>query len=100
MPAFVAVLLSLRSLIRSRAALHLEVLALRHQLQVLNRQRRPRVRLTAAGRLLWVWFSRTWTGWRASLVLVKPAPVVAWHRRGFRLVEEPTAHRSAEHPGR
>jgi hypothetical protein len=40
MPAFVAVLLSLRSLIRSRAALHLEVLALRHQLQVLNRSRR------------------------------------------------------------
>jgi putative transposase len=32
-----------------------------------------------------VWFSRTWTGWRASLVLVKPATVVAWHRRGFRL---------------
>jgi putative transposase len=43
------------------------------------------VRLTAADRLLWVWFSRTWTGWRASLVLVKPATVVAWHRRGFRL---------------
>jgi putative transposase len=85
MPAFVAVLLSLRSLICSRAALHLEVLALRHQLQVLNRSRRPRVRLTAADRRLWVCFSRTWTGWRASFVLVKPATVVAWHRRGFRL---------------
>jgi hypothetical protein len=54
MPAFVAVLLSLRSLIRSRAALHLEVLALRHQLQVLNRSRQPRLRLTAADRRLWV----------------------------------------------
>jgi putative transposase len=86
MPVFVAVLLSLRSLIRSRAALHLEILALRHQLQVLERSRRPRLRLTAADRLLWVWFSRIWAQWRPALVLVQPATVVAWHRRGFRLV--------------
>jgi hypothetical protein len=58
MPIVVSVLLSLRSLVRSRAALHLEILALRHQLQVLERSRRPRLRLTAADRLLWVWFSR------------------------------------------
>ena len=85
MPIVVSVLLSLRSLVRSRAALHLEILALRHQLQVLERSRRPRLRLTAADRLLWVWFSRIWTEWRAALVLVQPDTVVAWHRRGFRL---------------
>jgi hypothetical protein len=85
MPIVVSVLLSLRSLVRSRAALHLEILALRHQLQILERSRRPRLRLTAADRLLWVWFSRIWTQWRPALVLVQPDTVVAWHRRGFRL---------------
>ena len=58
MPIVVSAVLSLRSLVRSRAELHLEILALRHQLQVLERSRRPRLRLTAADRLLWVWFSR------------------------------------------
>jgi transposase InsO family protein len=85
MPIVVSVLLSLRSLVRSRAALHLEILALRHQLQVLERARRPHLRLTAADRLLWVWLSRTWTTWRQAVVLVQPDTVVAWHRRGFRL---------------
>jgi putative transposase len=84
-PIVVSVLLSLRSLVRSRATLHLEILALRHQLQVLERSRRPRLRLTAADRLLWVWFSRIWTEGRPALVLVQPDTVVAWHRQGFRL---------------
>ena len=85
MPIVVSVLAAVRALVRSRGVLHLEILALRHQLQVLERSARPRVRLTAADRLLWVWFSRTWPDWRAALVLVKPETVVAWHRRGFRL---------------
>ena len=73
MSIFLALLLTLRSYARSRAALQLEVLALRHQLQVLNRSRRPqRLRLAAADRLLWVWMSRVWTEWRAHLVIVKP----------------------------
>ena len=37
MPIVVSAVLSLRSLVRSRAELHLEILALRHQLQVLER---------------------------------------------------------------
>jgi transposase InsO family protein len=85
MSIVVSVFLSLRSLVRSRAALHLEILALRHQLQILERSRRSRLRLAAADRVLWVWFSRIWTEWGPALVLVQPATVVAWHRRGFRL---------------
>ena len=81
----VSLLFSLRSAARSRAALHLEILALRHQLAVVNRSRRPRLRLTAADRVLWAWLSRSWRGWRSALVLVKPETVLAWHRRGFRL---------------
>jgi hypothetical protein len=70
---------------RSRAALHAEILALRHQLHVLQRSRPQRIRLTAADRALWIWLSRIWSGWSTATMLVKPATVVAWHRQGFRL---------------
>jgi hypothetical protein len=76
-------------LARSRAALHLEVLALRHQLQVLERSRPRRLRLANADRRLWMWLSRWWTGWRTALVIVKPETVIAWHRRGFRRLSLP-----------
>jgi putative transposase len=82
----VSLIFALRSTGRSRAALHLEILALRHQLAVVNRSRRTRLRLTAADRVLWAWLSRVWSGWRPALVLVTPATVLAWHRRGFRLL--------------
>ena len=38
---FVSPLLTVRSFVRSRAALQMEVLALRHQLRVLERSRCP-----------------------------------------------------------
>jgi transposase InsO family protein len=69
---------------KSRAALQLENLALRHQLGVLQRSvKRPR--LTAADRLLWAWLSEIWADWRSTLCIVKPETVIAWHRKGFRL---------------
>jgi hypothetical protein len=85
MPVVTSVLLAFRSLVRSRVALHLEILVLRHQLLVLERSRRPHVRLTTADRLLWAWFWRAWAGWRATLVFVQPETVISWHRRCFRL---------------
>src|SRR3989441_13308318 len=78
-------LLAVRTWARSRAALQLEVLALQHQLQVLQRTRPQRLRLTKADRWLWSLLSHIWTGWRTALVIVKPETVIAWHRRGFRL---------------
>jgi hypothetical protein len=46
MPCVVVSLLhSLRFFVKSRASLHLEIIALRHQLAVLHRSRRPRLRL-------------------------------------------------------
>ena len=69
---------------RSRAALQLENLALRHQLGVLRRSvKRPK--LTSADRLLWTWICEVWSDWRSALVIVKPETVIAWHRKGFRL---------------
>jgi hypothetical protein len=50
--------------------------------------------MTGADRMLWVWLSNVWNGWRDALVIVKPETVLAWHRRGFRLFwtwEEPEA---------
>ena len=46
-------LLSFR--VRSRASLELELVALRHQVTVLRRQRPGLARLFCADRLLWVW---------------------------------------------
>src|ERR1700686_385257 len=80
-----SLLLTLRTLARSRAVLHLEILALRHQLDVLQRTRPPRVRLAKTDRWFWVVLARLWTGWRTALVIVKPETVIAWHRQGFRL---------------
>src|SRR6266850_875928 len=80
MSVLVPLLLTIRSCVRSRAVLHLEVLALRHQLQVLNRSRPQRLRLARADRLLWIWLSRAWNDWRAAVVIVKPETVIAWHR--------------------
>jgi putative transposase len=70
---------------RSRAALQLENLALRHQLHVLRRQRRGRPRLLTMDRLLWVWLHRLWPRCLDAMILVKPATVIQWHRQGFRL---------------
>jgi putative transposase len=76
---------SLLALFRSRSALQIEILALRHQLGVLQRSAK-RPKLTAADRFLWTWLSKVWADWRSALVIVKPETVIAWHRRGFRLV--------------
>ena len=80
----ISLLLALRGIVRSRAALHLEVLALRHQLQVLQRSRPRRLHLAKADRWLWAWLSRAWGDWRTAVVIVKPETVVAWHRQGVR----------------
>ena len=71
--------------VRSRAALAAEILALRHQLLVLERSRQARLPLTPLDRALWALVLRRWSGWKDSLILVKPETVIAWHRRTFRL---------------
>jgi hypothetical protein len=69
---------------RSRAALQLEILALRHQLGVLQRSvKRPK--LSPADRFLWAWLSSVWSGWESRVSIVKAATVIGWHRMGFRL---------------
>jgi putative transposase len=73
------------SVLRGRASLQLENVALRHQIGVLQRSAKRRPQLSTADRLLWVWLSRLWKEWRSALVIVKPETVIAWHRKAFRM---------------
>jgi putative transposase len=84
MSATLALFVFLRGLLAGRAALAAENLALRQQLAVLRRAT-PRPKLRRRDRLFWAALSRLWHGWRTALALVKPATVLRWHRRGFRL---------------
>jgi putative transposase len=95
----VSLLMTIRASLRARAALQLEILALRHQLHVVNRSRSRRLPLTHADRMLWVWLSRLWDGWRDVIVIVKPETVLAWHRRGFRLFWTWKSRRRLGRPG-
>jgi hypothetical protein len=94
-----SVLATLRDCGRSRAILQLEILALRHQLQVVERSRRRPVRLTRCERTLWVWFF--WFSrlrWRSALVIVKPETVISLASARVSLVvelQEPTPDGSA-----
>jgi putative transposase len=82
-PLFVALLASLRATIRSRLDLAAEILALRHQLAVLQRTTSRRPRLRPIDRLLWILLSSAWPNWRQAVQIVTPATVVRWHRRAF-----------------
>src|SRR5512137_2127295 len=59
---------------RRRISLELEVLALRHQLVVLHRQRPGRAWLGRGDRLLWGWLYRVWPSCLKVMVLVKRQP--------------------------
>ena len=78
------IVILLRAFLLPRATLAAEILALRHQLGVLQRSVK-RLRLRQRDRIFWVWLSRLWPGWRESLAIVKPETVIRWHRAGFKL---------------
>ena len=72
------------SSLRSHQSLVLENIALRQQLDVLQRNAK-RPRLKPSDRVLWALFSRFLPDWRRHLTIVQPKTVVAWHRKGWRL---------------
>src|SRR5499427_9215665 len=84
------ILMLLRSVLtglQSQAVMQAEIIALRHQLIVLQRtQKTRRLILGWADRCLWVWLSRLWSRWRSALIIVKPETVIGWHRQGFQWV--------------
>lgn len=72
----------LRALFKSSGSLTIENLALRQQLAAYARCQK-RVRVQPQERVFWVALSKAWASWRSALIMVKPATVIAWHRRGF-----------------
>ena len=71
MPISLLALLALRSMVRSRAELQLENLALCHQTCVFQRSARKHSKLTPLDRLFWVFLTRFWSNWRSTLVIVR-----------------------------
>ena len=80
---FAALFALLASSFRTRASLQAEILALRHQLAVFQKNAPRRLRLHRCDRLLWVVLYRFWSGWRRCLEMVQPDTVLRWHRRAF-----------------
>jgi putative transposase len=87
------ILTGLLRVLRTRRALVLENLALRHQLAVLQRAA-PRPRLRRSDRLFWVLLSQLWRGWADAVSVVQPATVIRWQRSGFKLFWTWKSHRN------
>ena len=72
-------------LFRSRASLEAEIVALRHQLNVLRRKSPKRLAFSNFDRLIFAGLYRIAPNVLNALVIVKPETVIGWHRAGFRL---------------
>ena len=80
-----ALLACLRAALMAQTTLALENAALRQQLAAYLRTSK-RVRFRTSDRVFWVVLRRLWPDWTRALVIVKPATVIGWHRKGFRLL--------------
>ena len=71
------------AIFKSRAILVAENLCLRHQLIVFKRRQVKR-RVHDEDRRFWVLACRWFSGWRRSLIIVKPETVISRHRKGWK----------------
>src|SRR5712675_1530123 len=76
--------LALIGLFRSRASLQVEILTLRHQLNVLRRKSPQRLTFTSIDRVVFAGLYRLAPGVLDALKIVRPETVIRWHRAGFR----------------
>src|SRR6202043_2668 len=74
----------LASPFKSKIRLEAENAALRHQLIVLRRTLRGRVRFTNHDRWFFVQLYRRFPSILTALTIIRPATLVRWHRAGFR----------------
>jgi hypothetical protein len=75
---------ALVGLFRSRVSLQAEVLALRQQLNVLQRKMPTRPAFWNIDRLIFSVLHRVAPSTLNALTIVKPETVIRWHRAGFR----------------
>ena len=69
---------------KSKSRLEAENAALRHQLIILRRKVRGRVRLTNGDRLFFIQLYRWFPSILKAITIVRPETLVRWHRAGFR----------------
>ena len=69
---------------KSKGRLEAENAALRHQLIILRRKVRGRVRLTDGDRLFLIQLYRWFPSVLKAITIVRPETLVRWHRAGFR----------------
>ena len=81
---FSLIWLVLIGLFRSRASLQVEILTLRHQLNVLRRKSPQRLTFSSIDRLVFAGLYRLAPGVLDALKIVRPEIVIRWHRAGFR----------------
>jgi hypothetical protein len=68
---------------KSRRRLEAEILALRHQLNILQRRAPRRLHLRWADRALFIWLYRRCPRILDAITIVRPETIVRWHRMGF-----------------
>src|SRR3979411_2240075 len=78
------VLAALASLFKSKIRLEAENAALRHQLIVLRRKLRGRVKLANSDRWFFIRLYRWFPSILKVLTVIRPETLVRWHRAGFR----------------
>src|SRR6267154_5922231 len=70
--------------LKSKSRLEAENAALRHQLVILRRKVRGRVRLQDGDRLFFIQLYRWFPSVLKAIAIVRPETLVRWHRAGFR----------------
>jgi hypothetical protein len=75
---------ALVGLLQSRVSLEAEILALRHQLNVLRRKSPRKLTFTSMDRLVFAGLYRLAPGALDALKIVRPETVIRWHRTGSR----------------
>src|ERR1700693_116136 len=78
------VLAILASPFKSKTRLEAENAVLRHQLIVLKRKLRGRVRLTNSDRWFFIQLYRWFPSVLSAITIIQPETLVRWHRTGFR----------------
>src|SRR3989440_4769100 len=83
---------------KSRWRLEAEILALRHQLNVLRQRAPRRLHLRWADRALFIWLYRRCPRILDAITIVRPETVVRWHRMSFAAYWRWKSHSSGGRP--
>jgi transposase InsO family protein len=70
---------------KTKARLEVEIIILRHQLNVLRRSVASKPKLGPTDRLFFVWLYRLFPSALNAVAIVQPETIIRWHRAGFRL---------------